>query len=230
MDKIFLFGDTHGILEISKLYPKNFRHGHSLDKHDYVIILGDFGLILHPNENIKESRFLDWLDAVPWTTLFIDGNHENFDRLEKFPIVDKFNGKVSKINNSVFHLRRGNVYTIAEKTFFTFGGGESIDKHARILGVDWWAQEMPSHEEMERGLDAIDSVKEVDFILSHSAPATVIKSLFNIKKPNYLEKYLERVSEILIFKKWYFGHYHQDISDSSGKYHCVYNEYKQLLT
>ena len=42
---IYLCGDTHGAIEINKLNSKNFPQGNNLTKSDYVIILGDFGLI-----------------------------------------------------------------------------------------------------------------------------------------------------------------------------------------
>ena len=39
-----------------------------------------------------------------------------------------FGGQVGVLNESIFHLKRGYVYTIGEKKIFTFGGGYSIDK------------------------------------------------------------------------------------------------------
>ena len=32
------------------------------------------------------TSVLDWLDGKAFTTLFVDGNHENFDRLYAYPV------------------------------------------------------------------------------------------------------------------------------------------------
>ena len=36
-----------------------------------------------------ETSALDWLDGKVFTTLFVDGNHENFDRLYAYPVEKK---------------------------------------------------------------------------------------------------------------------------------------------
>ena len=41
------------------------------------------------------------------------------------------------ISDSICHLMRGQVFDIDGKTFFTFGGGNSIDKAWRTPGVSW---------------------------------------------------------------------------------------------
>ena len=75
---IFLTGDTHGRFE--RFSAEAFPLGKELTKEDYVIILGDFGGIWEQSESNKnENHWLTWLDEKPWTTLFIDGNPENYD-------------------------------------------------------------------------------------------------------------------------------------------------------
>ncbi|WP_162267470.1 metallophosphoesterase, partial [Clostridium botulinum] len=93
---IFVTGDTHIPRDIEKL---NFVNYKNLTKDDYVIICGDFGAIWDNSK--QELYYREWLQNKPWTTLFIDGNHENFDLLYKFPVEDKFGGKVHKINDSI---------------------------------------------------------------------------------------------------------------------------------
>ena len=39
---------------------------------------------------------MDWLDCKFFTTLFVDGNHENFDRLYEYPVEEWHGGKVHK--------------------------------------------------------------------------------------------------------------------------------------
>ena len=56
-----------------------------MTKNDYVIIAGDFGIW---NDTKQERYNLDWLEDKPFTTLFVDGNHSNFDRLYAMPVSE----------------------------------------------------------------------------------------------------------------------------------------------
>ena len=46
---------------------------------DYVIVCGDFGYIFTGSR--RENAFLDKLEKLRFTILFVDGNHENFDEI-----------------------------------------------------------------------------------------------------------------------------------------------------
>lgn len=77
---IFITGDLHGDHDIHKFSTSVFKLQKELTRSDYMIICGDFGLIW---ANTSAERYwLKWLDSKPWTTLWIDGNHENFDLLK----------------------------------------------------------------------------------------------------------------------------------------------------
>ena len=70
---IFISGDTHG--DFRRFSSNNFPQGKNLTKEDYIIICGDWGGIWnYKGESKYESYWLDWLNAKPWTTLFVDGN------------------------------------------------------------------------------------------------------------------------------------------------------------
>lgn len=85
-----------------------------------------FGGVWNRFEESPEEKYkLDWFDEKPFTTLFVDGNHENFDRLMAYP-VEKWNGgNIHRISKSVIHLMRGQVFELEGKTIFTFGGASS---------------------------------------------------------------------------------------------------------
>lgn len=105
MNRVYITGDIHG--DPSRLSINSFVEQKELDKNDYVIIAGDFGLIWSQDPNNKNEKYwLNWLDNKPFTTLFVDGNHENFDRLNNFPISEWKGGRVHKIRESVIHLMR----------------------------------------------------------------------------------------------------------------------------
>lgn len=73
MSKIFVTGDTHG--DFTRFSSNNFPQGKNLTKEDYIIICGDWGGIWnYKGESKNEKYWLDWLNAKPWTTLFVDGN------------------------------------------------------------------------------------------------------------------------------------------------------------
>ena len=104
-----------------------------LSREDFVIICGDFGLVWQ--DCAEERRWLNWLEEKPWTTLWVDGNHENFDRLHTYPATEWHGGKIQKITPHIFHLCRGQVFQLENRRIFTMGGAESRDKEYRRAGV-----------------------------------------------------------------------------------------------
>ena len=76
---------------------------------------------------------LNQLECKSYTTLFVDGNHEKFDRLSDYPVDTWNRGKVHKIRPSVIHLMRGQIFEIDGKSIFTFGGASSHDITGGIL-------------------------------------------------------------------------------------------------
>ena len=132
---IYITGDTHA--DFSRFEEDKFPIQTEMTKNDYVIICGDFGGVWnYIVESMHEKQWLDWLDNKNFTTLFVDGNHENFERLYKYPVEAWHGGKVHKIRNSVIHLIRGEIYDIDNKKFFTFGGARSHDIQDGILNID----------------------------------------------------------------------------------------------
>ena len=124
---IFITGDLHGNIDKSKLNTQSFPQQKELTKDDFVIIAGDFGGVW--DESRSENWLLRWLEKKRFTTLFVDGNHENFDLLEQYPVTIWNGGKVHEVRPGILHLMRGQVFQIGAATFFTFGGADSVDKH-----------------------------------------------------------------------------------------------------
>jgi len=215
---IYLTGDTHGSIDVQKVLT--FNKG---VEGDYLIILGDFGLTWYINGDqnyTKQERILTTINKKPFTTLFIDGNHENFTTLNMIPKIEKFGGVVGVLRNNIFHLKRNQVYTIDNKKFYVHGGGLSVDKDHRIEGVSWWREELPSVLEMNLAFDFMN-LKTVDYILTHEAPTSFIPRILGRKDKRLpesqkfdspLARLFESIYEISIFKHWYCGHYHQDIT------------------
>nr|DAG92429.1 MAG TPA: metallophosphatase domain protein [Herelleviridae sp.] len=226
---IFVTGDTHGDW-MTRLNSRSFPEGVGLTKDDYVIICGDFGLW----HDTKEERYnLEWLDSKPFTTLFVCGNHENYDRLYEYPVEKWCGGKIHKICSSVFHLMRGQVFDIQGKRFFTFGGASShdvqdgilepddsriskwyrdYDKMFRINHTSWWKEELPSEEEMTEGMMNLkQNGSQVDYIITHSPYTSALRQMdqgSGVYKTDILTDYLQEIKESVEYKKWFFGHMH----------------------
>lgn len=223
---IYVTGDLHGSYDIRKLSSEFFPEGKGLTRNNHVIVCGDFGM---PWDNSKSDGYwLDWLEAKPWTTLFVDGNHENFDLLDAMPVEEWNGGKIHRVRPNIIHLMRGQVFTIDGKKFFTFGGAESIDKARRRAHISWWSQEMPSASEYEEGLANLDKHEwKVDYVITHTCSVKAFYELEQYmitkfdKVPTAVEKYFDVLEEKLEYKQWYFGHYH-DNGDFDDKHTVLY--------
>lgn len=170
---IYVTGDTHGPERIgytscdgfiSRLSMHAFPEQKDMTKDDYVVILGDFGGVWNTDrficdETDQERYALDALDKRPFTTLFVPGNHENYDRLtgcknedlldswfyakmppsEKaklrrgYPQKEWHGGKVRMIRPSVLMLERGEIFDLNGHSCFAFGGAQSHDIKDGIL-------------------------------------------------------------------------------------------------
>lgn len=144
MNKIFVTGDCHARFE--KFSSDNFPIGKELDKNDYVIILGDVGILWDKELSKNEKYWIDWLENKPWTTLFILGNHDNYNRWEQIPKELWHGGYVQKLAPSVIRLCYGEIFDIAGKTFLGLSGARSHDiQHGIIDPADY-----ATREEMNR--------------------------------------------------------------------------------
>lgn len=224
---IYMTGDCHR--EFGRFSTSVFPEQREMTKDDYVIICGDFGGIWDYEKESKEERnWLDWLDKKSFTTLFVSGNHENFDRLDAYPMKEWYGGKVNEIRPSVLHLKRGEIFKINGKTFFTFGGARSHDIRDGILDSEkdkekikewqkdytrlfrinkrtWWQQEMPNEEEMQYGLENLEKHgNKVDYIVTHCGPQHAV-SFFSggVFKGDELTEYFNTICDIVDFQGWF---------------------------
>ena len=230
---IYITGDTHA--DFSRFSEDRFPIQNEMTKGDYIIICGDFGGVwTFEEESNREKEALDWLNSRNFTTLFVDGNHENYTRLyNDYSIEEWHGGKVHKIRDSVLHLMRGELFDIDGKNIFTFGGARSHDIQDGILNLDeeekiyeyrkrgayfrvrdysWWDLELPTEEEMRNGINNLEKLNyKVDYIISHCCP-TSIQALLGAGRfeKDYLTDYFQKIMEKCKFKKWYFGHYHEN--------------------
>ena len=204
----------------------------------YCLQLGDFGFIFKYND-WKWNRFLNhFAKNYPNKMIFtVLGNHENYDRLNGYPVKNWNNGLVHEIRPSVFHLMRGQVFDIAGKKIFSFGGAACHDVDGGILDtedpdfadkkkaadrswlpyrikhISWWKEELPDdreYDEASKNLEAVDF--KIDYIISHCCSSKTQNMLSSDGEyvTNALTDFFDLVREKCEFKKWYFGHYHDN--------------------
>ncbi|MGN1411156.1 MAG: hypothetical protein ACI4WH_01430 [Oscillospiraceae bacterium] len=202
---VYVTGDTHGNFERFKEKPLR-----KLKKGDTLIVCGDFGFLW--NESHQEKNSLKKLSELRYNVAFVDGCHENFNLLYSKPIQDWNGGKVHAIAKNIFHLMRGQVYTIDGLKFFTFGGGHSDDIEIRKDANSWYPQEEPTPEEVLQGADSLVAIDyNVDYIITHEPPFSIKKCL-NVEVSHHLEfdDFFEQVKENCNFEHWFFGKYHMN--------------------
>lgn len=269
--QVWVTGDTHG--EFSDLFNEGmFADYANMTRDDYVIICGDFGGVwyerykerlydgkIHEELNKMfdyEENILNKLETLPYTLLFVDGNHENFNRLYDYPVKQWNGGMVHEIRPNVLHLMRGEIFNLHGKKFFAFGGASSHDvkdgiimkddegnwiktarewsreyKSFRIKDVSWWEQELPTIEERDHGItNLLNNGNEVDFVITHCLPQSVAAVLGRgLYMPDYLTGYFDTLIENgMRFNHWYCGHYHVD-EVLMSKFHIMYYNMERIV-
>lgn len=224
---IYITGDTHIPIDISKLNMTNFPEQKTLTKNDYVIIAGDFGGVWDGSK--EELYWRKWLNEKPFTTLFIDGNHENFNLLNAYEVKKWNGGRVHFIEDSVIHLMRGQVFDFFGLKFFTMGGATSIDKSYRTPNKSWWEQEIPSQAEYQEAMYNLDTHNwDVDYVITHTTSRSRMEEMGYIKENNSLNTFFDELEENLSYKHWFFGHFHDEIDFKDHKHTLVYNRILML--
>ncbi len=216
---IYVTGDMHG--SVSRFEEKAFD---KLRSGDILIICGDFGFIW--NGDGQEEKILQFMGRQKYKILFIDGCHENFDKLYSYPEDIWCGGKIHRINDNLFHLCRGQVFQIEGNSVFTMGGGYSVDAEIRASrGMRWWEEEMPTKREMENAATVLyEHSLKVDYIITHECP-TKVKDLLSkdYNNVNALTSFFDDLCERVTYKHWFFGSMHKDRHISS-KHTAVYLE------
>lgn len=158
--RIAFAGDWH---ENTDWPERAIEHAKELGA-DVVVHLGDFGY------NFTRP-FLDGVTAelsragIP--LLFVDGNHENFTRLYRYPVGPD---GLRKLTDGVWHLPRGFRWEWGAVHFLALGGAYSVDRPYRVPGVSWWPEETIGRADVAR----VAASGFADVLISHDCPAGVV--------------------------------------------------------
>ena len=207
---IYLVSDIHGHIRLNWLAEK--LENLNITSSDHLVILGDAGIVWSANEHLEVREYYDLL---PCKVLFVDGNHENFDLLDAYPTTELGGGAVHKITDNIFHLMRGQVFTIDGLKIFTMGGGESPDLDSRLEDNPWLKYEIPSKEELLEGAESLEKNDcKIDVIITHE-PSSTIKGFLKLGESEAvrvttLNAYFDELSKCSEFDRWFFGSLHLD--------------------
>lgn len=174
-----------------------------------IVHLGDFGVWPGP----AGARYLllvsESLRAVDGELWFVDGNHEDHDRLQSL-LAGHRRGDRIEVGGRIHWLTRGHRWAWHGRTWLALGGGTSVDRTARIEGRSWWPQEALTLADCELAASAT-----ADVMVCHDAPSSVP---LNLPRPapgwwelEPAEKHRELLQAVVddVRPRWLMhGHYH----------------------
>lgn len=231
--RLVIRGDTHGLSPVGG-YEEEFS---GLDEHDTLLILGDTA-IGWPGYNEDTLLILNEMESHPFTTIYLFGNHDNYDYAETLPVAENgmrqvvFDGKTYERQ---FVVDKPMIADIADYHCLLIPGADSHDidclfmpddmegyrisqyqrRLGRLIGVNWWPQEAINTTALYKLLKG-RSDEHFDLVLSHDAPAhfTNIASPYGgvgyRLNPTVGERYLEALYESIDYDYWFHGHFHYD--------------------
>lgn len=201
-----------------------------------LIILGDCGLNfwLNKTDQKEKQRVEKQLVASNSRIYCVHGNHEERPEYLGYPIVHD-----STILGDVFcepeypnikYLIDGHVYWFNDQRTLVLGGAYSVDKWYRLgrAGITsigshdlmakkagWFDNEQLSDEVK---LDIFQRVQHqsFDMVLSHTCPYSwmprdlFLNGLDQSTIDNSTEHWLEEIKLSIFWKRWLFGHFHDD--------------------
>jgi hypothetical protein len=211
---VWITGDMHG--DIERFKDKNIK---KLKKGDYLIVLGDFGFVWDNSES--EINWRKKISKQKFTTLFIEGINENFELLKSYPEEDFAGGKARRITDKILFLKSGEVFTLENKKFFCFGGGDYTESEDK-------GRFEPDENSFTKASENLGANNfEVHYILTHDAPSSIKQFLgmddFSL---GHIGDFLDGVMKNSSYDKWFFAKYHSDKSISFK----MQSVYKNLIS
>ena len=167
----------------------------------------------------------------------IRGNHEERPENIKTYKTKKFHEGIVYYEEdypNILFAKDGEIYNFNNHKVLVIGGAYSVDKEYRLLrGWNWFKDEQPNKEIIKYVEKQITKQRQFDIVLSHTCPIdTEPRHMFlsfidQSKVDKTTEMFLQRVANWIKFDSWYFGHFHSDWDN--GKYHMLFNSYKEIL-
>lgn len=227
VDRLLIAGDLHANTRVAfEVIDHAARVGA-----DLILQLGDLG---YWPDDLQGRNFLRKVEkrlALRGLNLWwIDGNHEDFDRLTALPVGGDGRRQISE---HVWHLPRGHRWQWGATTWVAVGGAVSVDKNYRTEGKTWFATEELTDEEADR----IIATGPADVVVAHDAPLGVpfLRRQLGQDKPAWRrespwpagllmrsdehQRRIRRVVEGVRATQVFHGHHHIRYTDSLAAAH-----------
>lgn len=235
MKDLYFIGDIHNNVPelIDRIRKFNI-------KSSILIQLGDFGIgFPQVDYNLYEetyyglSLFLLKRNCIMYV---IRGNHDN---------PRYFDGKF-EYNDTLKFVKDYDILNIENHNILCIGGGISVDRtYRKKYNQGWWKDEIVDYD-----LKKVENIKNVDIVVSHSAPSFVYPHLYNdpnivlrhwmdedkdlwddvVKERSYLENVYKKLTLFNTINYWFYGHFHQSntqlIDKTNFKLLNIYEFYK----
>ena len=226
---ILVTGDVHGdILLLLEMVR-------SIENDEMLFVTGDFGLFWFDiNSNSDKYTILNnMLESKNAYIVFVDGNHENHNFINRTEISEFCGAKCHKLLPRVIHIMRGEIVNIDGIKIFCFGGAYSVDRFWREKNKTYFEEELPNENEYDSGLNnLINADFKVDYIITHTCQRRLVKKLGQrhkaieeIKLQNDIQWIVDNVE----YKKHYFGHWHMDKKISESDI-AIFNNIRNMHT
>ncbi len=217
---LYFAGDVHGDTYFDKMRDPALM---ALSKEDHVIVCGDLE-VLRPDPD-ERAWCIERLENMPYTTLFVDGNHEGHELLNACPRERWHGGFARRVSESILYLERGQVFDIGGFSVLAMGGAKTFAGLREAGLLDGPDPGIPTEAERRAAVEnLLLRGSAVDFVASHTAPSRVIGLLPQRENTPTSEftDWLQELADTAHFKQWLFGHYHCDAEPLPG-FRCLLN-------
>ncbi|TFD94008.1 metallophosphatase family protein [Cryobacterium lactosi] len=129
-----------------------------------VLHLGDFGYWGERSGHGFPETVSYWARAAGIERVLVTpGNHEHWSSLDSLFAVSP--NRPVQIAERVHVLPRAFRFTLAGRTFASFGGAASLDRDDRVPLKTWWPSEVPTEADVTRAIDG----GPTEVLLTHEA-------------------------------------------------------------
>lgn len=185
--KVKYVGDIHGS------YMAFLRHAQGAAA---SVQVGDWGFGFG---TLGQADFIDGLlDSEPGNHRMIRGNHDD----------------PAECLKSNHFIKDGTIEEIDGKKVMYIGGAYSIDQAWRTPGLDWWADEELSHDQLNAMIQ-IYAREKPDVMITHECPEAIpyyIKKDYDPNRwPSRTRWALEHMRQYHAPKLHIFGHWHDNL-------------------
>jgi hypothetical protein len=249
--RFLVIGDLHGrIKELARIDEYCVRNSIN-----WVIQVGDLG-VCWPGEDCPIIRYFRKRDyqkrpGAFWITCL--GNHDNWNKwrtlrweqaiklgylknnqITHYPdLIEYAPGLCATDRPAFLDIFGGMLFcggAVSTDADYTPSSGWSNDSHpGRTEGKDWWKNEAPSQEDLQKFCDLIDE-KKPKYIFTHDGPGFAHHSrgsglcLKSNLRYDYCSRSFETITKVTTHHplRWFFGHHHELVeTEKDGNiYHC----------